>query len=67
VPRIQRLNEDVESNAVAALHLSAKVGKPAAPFAMSYNPNVSDQKSVFSDTLSRRSVPMSAVGSLRLK
>lgn len=58
-PRIQRLNEDVESNAAAALQMATSNKKASTPFAIQYNLNNSsnnngDTKSIFSE-VSRRS------------
>ena len=59
-PKIQRLNEDVESNAQAALHMSTKSKQPFTPYAVQYTigngTGANDTKSVFSDTSSRRSL-----------
>ena len=59
MPKIQRLNEDVSSNAAAALQMASR--KASHPFAVAYNlPNgpmnqlASDQKSYISDTVSKR-------------
>ena len=67
-PKIQRLNEDVESNAQAALTMASK-NKPVQPFAVTYNiaygnnkQGGDDTKSVLSDVGSRRST---AAGSIR--
>ena len=59
-PRIQRLNEDVESNAAAALQMSSKTKTPLTPYAVQYALGNNDAKSsVFSDTSSRRSIAQS--------
>lgn len=59
-PRIQRLNEDVESNAAAALQMASKTKTPLTPYAVQYALGNNDAKSsVFSDTSSRRSIAQS--------
>lgn len=79
-PKIQRLNEDVESNAQVALQMSIKsqrTSQPQTPWAVQYNnlsnrqDGASDAASVFSDVKSRRSFAASirskAVDALSVK
>ncbi len=59
-PKIQRLNEDIESNAAAALQMASKTKTPLTPYAVQYALGNNDAKSsVFSDSSSRRSIAQS--------